>query len=1146
MSQSWSKRSSGMKVRTGRREGAPPIVEALDRRVMLAVTASFAEGTLRVASDDAPDAIVLSRNVAGTILVNGVALQGVTVANTNLIFLNGAGGDDHLTVDEANGALPLTRLDGGAGNDVLTGGSAGDVFVGAGGNDTMSGGAGADEFIWNVTDGSDVIDGRGGADTLTFSGSDDAERFVLSDAGAGLPFHRARLTRDLGNLTLDLSGVETINALTGGGADTVTINDLTATDVTAVDLDLSTATGLGDNASDAVILNATNGDDGVQIVSVGRSLAIGGLFPFVNITGQDGLDALVVNTLGGNDVVDAANVSTTNGLPLIRLTLNGGAGNDTLVGGEADDVIVGGAGNDEVFGQGGNDRMIWNPGDGSDVNEGGAGSDTVEVNGGNGAETFAVSSVGQRVRFDRFDSGPFAIDIGTAENLVLNANGGNDSFNASAGVTLRITADGGDGDDLLLGGGGNDVLIGGAGNDALIGGDGNDTLNGGDGDDTVSGGHGNDTALMGAGDDIFVWNVGDGSDVVDGEAGSDTVSFNGGNAADAIDVGANGPRLRLARDAGAVVLDVDGTEVVDVRTFGAADTVTVNDLSATDVTTLNIDLDSTAKTGFGDNAADAVIVNGTGGNDGLQIASFGARIAIGGLFPLVNITGEDGVDTLTVNTLGGNDTVDAANLAATNASQFIKLILIGGAGNDTLVGSQGVDTFVWNPGDGSDTVDGGENPDTLVFNGSDLAERFDLSTVAGGGRVRLTRDLGGVVMDLGGIEELTLNALGGADTVTLNDLTGTAVEQIRVNLAGAAGGTGGDGQGDSVVVNGRNSADLLAIIGRGGIVAVDGGFADGSGLPYFTVIQAVEAADSLRVNGNGGNDTIEVDVDNTPMKLSVDGGAQHDTIDVTATGPAVTATTVTLLPSTGDDDVKVNADATGIANVRFDATQRIGALTIGNGGLATLTAGGGRVLTVTSLNIAAQGRLDLADNALIVDYAPSANSPIGVVQSKLASGFHGGIWDGQGIMSSSAGGSFALGFAEASDVAAGGLFAGQVVDGTAVVVKFTLSGDANLDGRVDFNDLVRLAQHFNSVGAGWAQGDFNFDARVDFDDLVRLAQNFNTSLGGAAQRTVGLGVVAADTRLPKTERHVDVVARRPTKAAPLPFRRTPPRSTVAR
>jgi len=55
------------------------------------------------------------------------------------------------------------------------------------------------------------------------------------------------------------------------------------------------------------------------------------------------------------------------------------------------------------------------------------------------------------------------------------------------------------------------------------------------------------------------------------------------------------------------------------------------------------------------------------------------------------------------------------------------------------------------------------------------------------------------------------------------------------------------------------------------------------------------------------------------------------------------------------------------------------------------------------------------------------------------------------------------------------------------------NGDANLDGTVDFNDLVKLAQNYNtSGGKTWFNGDFNYDGNVDFNDLVLLAQNYNT------------------------------------------------------
>ena len=130
----------------------------------------------------------------------------------------------------------------------------------------------------------------------------------------------------------------------------------------------------------------------------------------------------------------------------------------------------------------------------------------------------------------------------------------------------------------------------------------------------------------------------------------------------------------------------------------------------------------------------------------------------------------------------------------------------------------GDDTFVWNPGDGSDTVDGQAGTDTMVFNGSNVAEKFDIS--ANGSRVRLTRDVGNVTMDLDGVEAIDLNALGGADTITVNDLTGTDLTQLNLDLAARPGSGTGDGQADSVIVNGTSGDDAITVAGDASGVSV--------------------------------------------------------------------------------------------------------------------------------------------------------------------------------------------------------------------------------------------------------------------------------------------------------------------------------------
>src|SRR5215472_2216550 len=101
----------------------------------MAIKATFsaAAGLLSEVGDSVDNTIVTSRDAAGQLFVNGGAVPIVgghaTVANTALIQVFGQGGNDTITLDEANGALPAAQLFGGAGNDVLTGGSGADQLV---------------------------------------------------------------------------------------------------------------------------------------------------------------------------------------------------------------------------------------------------------------------------------------------------------------------------------------------------------------------------------------------------------------------------------------------------------------------------------------------------------------------------------------------------------------------------------------------------------------------------------------------------------------------------------------------------------------------------------------------------------------------------------------------------------------------------------------------------------------------------------------------------------------------------------------------------------------------------------------------------------------------------------------------------------
>ncbi len=78
--------------------------------------------------------------------------------------------------------------------------------------------------------------------------------------------------------------------------------------------------------------------------------------------------------------------------------------------------------------------------------------------------------------------------------------------------------------------------------------------------------------------------------------------------------------------------------------------------------------------------------------------------------------------------------------------------------------------------------------------------------------------------------------------------------------------------------------------------------------------------------------------------------------------------------------------------------------TVASGASAKITAGGNKVLTVASLNIAGTGKLDLCagiSNDLVINY--TGGTPAATIRSYLASAFSQGAWNGAGIDSSTAG-----------------------------------------------------------------------------------------------------------------------------------------------
>jgi Ca2+-binding RTX toxin-like protein len=389
------------------------------------------------------------------------------------------------------------------------------------------------------------------------------------------------------------------------------------------------------------------------------------------ILGGDGNDTL--NGLGGEDTLIGEKGNDS---------LRGGDDNDRLFGDEGNDTLIGDKGSDFFDGGAGNDRLIWNDGDGSDTMRGGAGNDTTVFNGSvaSGDDT-VLKADGERAIFQRINLVPITLDVNDVEKFEVNGLGGNDTLTVkdlAATDVKDVIFNGGDGHDRLYagetnvritadGGAGNDSLKGGKGHDLIRGGNDNDTLEGGAGNDVLIGDKGSDWFKGGDGNDIMVWNDGDGSDTMKGGNGYDTTVFNGSVASgDDTVLKADGGRAIFQRiNLVPITLDVDDTEKFEVNGLGGNDTLTVKDLSATDVKD--------------------VIFNGNDGNDRLDASQTAVKIIA---------DGGKGDDTL----IGGTG---SDSLVGGEGSD----LLIGGGGNDTIIGgsassstSGAIDTFTGNNG----------------------------------------------------------------------------------------------------------------------------------------------------------------------------------------------------------------------------------------------------------------------------------------------------------------------------------------------------------------------------------------------------------------------------------------------------------------
>jgi Ca2+-binding RTX toxin-like protein len=351
-------------------------------------------------------------------------------------------------------------IEGGAGDDTLTGTAAADRITGKegadtlqgnAGNDTLPGGAGDDTYLFNLGDGVDVIE-----DVATAS---EGNTLVFGE-GITLEGLRNRLTFQDNTLVIRA----------GDQGDEVHL------------------TGFDPNAADT----------GPRAVQSFR-------FSDGTLVNYEGLvqNTFIIQGDTSDDALTGTNLTDR---------LYGYEGFDRLEGGAGDDTLTGGTGDDELFGGAGNETYVFNLGDGVDTIH-----DTATAREGNlillgegiSRDDLSISRIGSVL----------TIHVGTSGDAIRLPGFDESGENGSLVARTIEFADGSRMQTLeLLGTEGDDAITTGAGDDAVDGRGGNDLIRTGDGSDILIGGKGNDTLIGGPHDDTYIYNEGDGIDTIQDQA----------------------------------------------------------------------------------------------------------------------------------------------------------------------------------------------------------------------------------------------------------------------------------------------------------------------------------------------------------------------------------------------------------------------------------------------------------------------------------------------------------------------------------------------------------------------------------------------------------------------------------------------------
>jgi hypothetical protein len=326
------------------------------------------------------------------------------------------------------------------------------------------------------------------------------------------------------------------------------------------------------------------------------------------------------------------------------------------------------------------------------------------------------------------------------------------------------------------------------------------------------------------------------------------------------------------------------------------------------------------------------------------------------------------------------------------------------------------------------------------------------------------------------LPSLSFNALAGDDTLTIDMSNGNPIPAGGVTFTGGVSTKG----------------DLIRIVGSTSPLNVT---IDSTKVSFGSSVITFSSTEKFQIDGTSGDDVVTVNapLNNFPI---FNGGGGSDMLVLKAGSYNISTDLAATAPN-------LNLIAAGTAVLGVNVSQHLGLLGASDTAKILVAPNGNLFLHTGGVNIGPSATLDLRDNDLILQSAPTGrNAALAALAGWLASGRNGGTWSGLGIMSS-------IASADANKLTGLGLllndngrggaivssFDGQAVNANSILVKYTWNGDLDLNGVVDASDYFRLDLGFIKKSRGYANGDMNYSGAIDVDDYFLIDKAFDEQTG---------------------------------------------------